>query len=237
MAKGGTTVTQTPLHELVRRPVIVFLDTETTGVDVRSSRILEVAAIRWDRSGRTTFEALMDPGANVTIPKQASDKNHITRERLISENARPSADVLKELDAFLQGADLLVAHNASFDLGILVHEYERLGLAPLRYEFMCTQAMAYLTETGVRRPNRGGYMMLGTKLEEVTECLGLGLKDAHHAMADVAMTESVFPRLLERARKQGLDVLNLLTHPQWLVKAGKAQPDYVPPGGRVEVVA
>jgi len=230
------TTGQVPLHELVGRSAVVLFDTETTGVDVRTSRLLEVAAIRWDQDGRTTFEALMDPGADVIIPREASNTNHITRERLAAENARPSAEVLGEFDAFLEGADLLIAHNASFDLGMLSYEHQRLDLALPRCSFMCTMSMAYLTKAGVERLNRGGYTMLGVKLEDVAECLGLELEDAHHAAVDVAMVELVFPHLLERAKAQGLDALNLLIHRRWLVEKGKSQPDYVPPDGRVEIV-
>lgn len=230
-------MTQTALHELVNRPAIVFLDTETSGTDIRRDRILQIGAIRWDSTGRSTFETLVDPGPEVVIPTEASNIHHITRETLAEANAPIS---VYAIDAFLQfcsGANLLIAHNANFDLGILAYECQRLDLPIPPYEFMCTRTMAYLTGAGVRRPNRGGFMMLGTKLEEVSEFFGLALEGAHDAAADIAMTELVFPHLLERAQTQGLDVLNLLMHQEWLVRKGKAQPDYVPPGGRVKVVA
>lgn len=227
----------TPLHELVRRNAVVLLDSETTGVNIRTDRILQIGAIRWDETGRTTFETLADPGFDVVISQEAISKHGITREKLTAENAPPSLLALTNFLYFCGGASLFVAHNAPFDLGILTYECQRYGLNAPRYDFIDTVALAYLTGTGIQRMNRGNYPMLGTKLEEVAQALGLTLEGAHDAMNDIAMVELVLPALLQKARQQGRPILNSVIHREFLVRKGQMQPEWLPPRSEFYVVA
>lgn len=229
----------TNLYELLGRPVVLF-DTETTGVNVRTDRILEIAAIRWDQGGRTEFHTLVNPGPDVVIPPGATEKHGITRERLEAENAPPTMQALQDFARFYYGISLFAGHNVPYDIGILNAELERqfgFKVSPLRYDFICTNALAIFTGTGIMRPNRGGYMQLGTKLEEVAAALNLTLEGAHQAANDIAMTEMVLPALYQRAIDQTRPILNAMVHRQWLVDRGVTRPDYVPPRAVIYLVA
>lgn len=224
------------LYELLGRPIVLF-DTETTGVNVFADRIVEIAAIRWDADGRTEWHTLVNPGPDVIIPEQAIAKHGITRERLEAENAPPTGLVLEAFLEFSRGVGLFGGHNVPYDLGILQSELARYGTPALRCDFICTNAMAIFTGTGIMRPNRGRYMQLGTKLDEVAQALGLTLVGAHQAMNDIAMTELILPHLYQRALEQTRPVLNAMVHRKWLVDKGVMRPDYMPPRAVVYLVA
>lgn len=220
------------LYELLGRPVVLY-DLETSGLDPQGNRVIELAAIRWDKQGRLPFESLLNPG--VQLSSEITKLTGITQEQV--DAAPPAAEVWAQFRDFLNGVSLLVAHNAPFDLSFLAAELQRNGLPSKSADFICTNAVAVMTGTGIKRPNRGGYMQLGTKLPEVAEALGLTLEGAHRAGADIAMTEMVLPHLIQRAKEQCRPILNSIIHRQWLIEKGKARPDYVPPRAIVYTVA
>jgi DNA polymerase-3 subunit epsilon len=112
-------------------PVVGF-DTETTGVDVTSDRLVTAAVVR--RVGRTASVTswLADPG--VEIPEAAAAIHGISTAHA-RRFGRPPHEVLDEVagtlaDALLRG-EPVVAFNASFDLSLLDAELHRHGLATL----------------------------------------------------------------------------------------------------------
>lgn len=113
------------LRELWGRVSFAVLDFETTGLDSRSDRICEIGALRLSETGAeaASLDLLVNPG--LPIRPEASRVNGITDEMV--RDARPVEEALPELLAFL-GDSVIVAHNASFDLGFLKAAAERAGL-------------------------------------------------------------------------------------------------------------
>ncbi|GII98647.1 DNA polymerase-3 subunit epsilon [Sediminihabitans luteus] len=113
-------------------PLIGF-DTETTGVDVTSDRIVTAALVHRDPAGGTVARTwLLDPG--VEIPAEAAAIHGITTEHARA-HGRPPADALDEIAAELATAAArgvpVVAYNAAFDLTLLDAELVRHGLRTL----------------------------------------------------------------------------------------------------------
>ncbi|RVU36010.1 hypothetical protein EOI86_12245 [Hwanghaeella grinnelliae] len=100
----------------VRRAV--FLDTETTGTDVLRDEVIELAMVAFDydpTSGAVhkvyeaeAFNRFRDPGR--PIPPDATRVNNITDE-MVAGKTISDADV----ESFLDGVGLVIAHSASFD--------------------------------------------------------------------------------------------------------------------------
>ena len=94
----------------------IALDTETTGVDHRTCEVIELAmvAFRYSRAdGRIlgvarTFAALQQPSA--PIPPEIVRLTRITDADVAGRNIDAA-----EVAAFVEGADLVLAHNAAFD--------------------------------------------------------------------------------------------------------------------------
>lgn len=93
----------------------VAVDLETTGVDARVDRIIEVGAVRMvDGEVRESFAALVNPGCE--IPADVVYLTGIHDADVAA--APPIGEVLPRLVEFV-GDDPVVAHNASFDVGFL----------------------------------------------------------------------------------------------------------------------
>jgi DNA polymerase-3 subunit epsilon len=108
---------------------VVGFDTETTGVDVATDRVVTAALVRRDAFGTAVRSWLIDPG--VEIPEGAAAIHGITTEHARALG-RPPAAALEEIAAALAGAALrgepIVAYNACFDLSLLDAELRRHGL-------------------------------------------------------------------------------------------------------------
>lgn len=106
----------------------IVLDTETTGLDPASDRVIEIGAIEIVNlvpTGRH-FHRYLNPGREV--PESAVAVHGLDAAFLADKPA--FAAVVDEFLAFL-GEDRLVIHNAAFDLGMLNAELARLGRPPL----------------------------------------------------------------------------------------------------------
>lgn len=103
---------------------VVFVDIETTGGGYRNSRVLEVAAIRYEE-GRVTreFSTLLDPEAH--IPASITTLTGITANDVIG--APTFADIADELAEVIEGA-VFIAHNVRFDYTFLKHEFALVGM-------------------------------------------------------------------------------------------------------------
>ena len=103
---------------------IVF-DTETTGLEAGTDRLVEVGAIELVNRVATgrVWHRYINPGR--PISPDAIAVHGITDERVAKEPR--FAEMAADLAAFLEGATL-VAHNASFDVGFLDAEFGELGL-------------------------------------------------------------------------------------------------------------
>ncbi len=95
---------------------IVALDLETTGLSPRHDRIVEFAAVRW-RAGVevASFQSLCHPGRH--IPDGVIRVHGITNEMVA--DAPSVAQVLPDFLDFCAQADVVVAHNAPFDMGFI----------------------------------------------------------------------------------------------------------------------
>jgi DNA polymerase-3 subunit epsilon len=109
---------------ILERPLVV-LDTETTGMDFMRDRIVEFAAVKLHVDGRReTLRTLINP--KEPIPFEASRVHGITDEmvRDAPTFVEAAADILR----FMAGADLAGYNIGRFDLPILRHELERVGM-------------------------------------------------------------------------------------------------------------
>lgn len=107
---------------------IVF-DTETTGLDARVDRVIEIGAVELVHrfpTGRT-FHVYLNPEGR-EINAEATAVHGITKAQLVDKPR--FADVAAEFLAFIDGA-VLIAHNASFDMAFINAELARVGQAAI----------------------------------------------------------------------------------------------------------
>ncbi|MBO9122050.1 MULTISPECIES: DNA polymerase III subunit epsilon [unclassified Rhizobium] len=110
----------------------IIFDTETTGLDNRTDRIIEIGGIELFNHFPTgkTLHIYINPGDQKVHP-DALAVHGITDEFL--KDKQPFAAVAQEiLDFFGEGK--WIAHNATFDMGFINAELARLALPPISPE-------------------------------------------------------------------------------------------------------
>ncbi len=114
----------------------IVLDTETTGLSVEDDhRVIEIGCLELQGRRRTEhqFHVFLNPDREIDAGAVAV--HGISNEKL--RDAPRFADVVESFIEFIRGAELVI-HNASFDVGFLDRELERLGPAWGRLGDYCT---------------------------------------------------------------------------------------------------
>ncbi len=159
----------------------VVLDVETTGLSRRHHRILELALVSTDPSGRTQEEwaTRFDPQG----PVGATHIHGITREDVVG--APTFSMLVDEITRRLSGR-AVVAHNAVFDLGFLRAEFGRVGRELPWMPALCTLEASrhYLPRLAQRR------------LADCCATAGIPLVAAHSALGDARATAALLAHFL-----------------------------------------
>lgn len=163
----------------------LFFDTETTGLSRNGDHVVQLAWVLSDSDGRVLDEQchVIRPDG-YSIPPSAARIHGITT--LIAEECgKPIKYVLKRFNEAVALATVTVAHNISFDLGILQNDYGNSGIAfPFHGKTqVCTMK---LSTTWCRLPKLNGSPGFKyPKLEELHYRLfGKAFDNAHDALAD-----------------------------------------------------
>ena len=122
----------------LRDATFVVFDIETTGFSVTYDRIIQIAA-RKVLHGQVieTFECFVNP--KMPIPKRITEITSITNEMV--EEALTIEEMLPKFLAFIDGA-ILVAQNASFDVGHIYANMERLNIPYKEFPVIDTMQLA-----------------------------------------------------------------------------------------------
>ena len=107
----------------------VVLDTETTGLSAKDGhRIIEIGAVEMVNLSITGRSLHFYINPERDIDATAQDIHGLSSELLADKPV--FADILAEFNDFI-GNDILVIHNAPFDIGFLNAELSRCGCPPL----------------------------------------------------------------------------------------------------------
>ena len=168
------------------------VDTETTGLDPQKNRLIEIAAIRI-RGGKETarFETLIKPGRKLS--KKITEITGITDEDL--RDAPMPQDALQQFMDFLQD-DIIVAHNANFDVNFIYDSLQRCALPPLKNNFVDTLRLAKFV-----LPCMEDY-----KLSSLANYYQIPQPVAHRALADCETTAQLLQKLEEDIKARSIDL-------------------------------
>lgn len=189
----------------------VGFDTETTGVDTSTARIVTAALIiRVPDTLTETKTWLLDPG--VEIPPETTAVHGITTEHA-RQHGQPAAEGLEEiaetLAEHLRNDAPVVVYNASFDLPLLEAELARHGLPTLE-ERVGTKHYPVLDplvlDRWVDRYRKGK-----RKLSDLTAHYGVTVEDElHNAEVDVLAMLDVLEEMARRWPQIGMTALDQL---------------------------
>ncbi len=164
---------------------LAVIDTETQGLDPATDACIEVAVILYDIEHRAPVESY----ASLIRAKgnAAEAVNRIAPSLL--ESAPRGGDVWSVVRAMVARADAVVAHRAEFDVGFIPPSV--LGECPV----LCSKF-------DIEWPHG----KLGDHLVHLALAHGVGVMEAHRALADC----NLLVRLFQRVAEQGVDVPAML---------------------------
>ena len=147
----------------------VFVDIETTGGSYRNSRVIEVAAIRYENGEITgQFQSLINPGT--PIPYYITQITGLTDGDVAL--APRFEEIASEFYKVMKGA-VFVAHNVRFDYSFLRHEFALAGFE-FKPKLLCTVRLSRALYPEAR----------GHSLQKLIERHNIEVNSRHRAFAD-----------------------------------------------------
>ena len=193
----------------LNRP-LVWLDLETTGLDPRRDRIVEISIIREEPDG-SVEERTRRINPQMPIAAGATAIHGITNDDVKDEP--PFDRVAKDLAGILEGADLGGFGVTRFDLPLLSAEFRRAGVSFSLAGRSVIDAKTIYHQKEPRDLSAASRYYLGNDLQS-----------AHSAAADVKAARDVFYQQLERYPDLAGDVDSLseqLRDASWVDTEGK----------------
>ena len=173
----------------------VVFDVETTGLSAVYNKLIQVAASKMHKGNVIEqFDEFIDPGH--PLSEFTTQLTGITDDMV--RGSKPLEQVLKEFQAFCQGS-ILVAHNATFDVGFMNMNYQRHHLPVIKQPVIDTLEFARNLYPEFKRHGLG----------PLTKRFQVSLESHHLANFDAEATgRLLFIFLNDAKEKFGIELLS-----------------------------
>ena len=154
----------------------VVFDFETTGLSPASDRVIDIGMVRTDANGNplSYWSSLINPQQAV----RATEIHGISDKDV--EGAPSFADAFDDIFRRIQG-QVLVAHNAKFDMSFLKVEMARTGWDLPKTPVICTMQESRNFIPGLTKRN----------LQTCVNTLGINQQVEHRALGDATLTTTL----------------------------------------------
>ncbi len=174
--------------ETTASPFVVF-DIETTGFSKEKCKIIEIGAVKVENGEVTErFSTFIDPG--MPIPQEITELTGITDSMV--RNAPSFEEVIDSFIEFCSGC-VMVAHNASFDMGFMKRKSEECGRS-FDLPYLDTLILARCMYPGLSN----------YRLDTICRHLGVILAHHHRAVDDAEATANAFINMLAELDSKGM---------------------------------
>ena len=194
-------IRSTHLSIYIPMRALLFIDTETTGLDTGKDRIVQLSTRLVSTTGHRDYNQMVRP-ENFIIPAAATKIHGITNQ-VATLRGTAISQVLEDFFLQLDQADIVIGHNVQYDIAIIIAEAKRhgyhnlvdaltgpqFGLNTGRRAAICTQCLAadYLEATG-KTPS-----LSSTKLTTIyRQLFGEELAGAHDALVDAVACQRIY---------------------------------------------
>ena len=177
---------------------ILILDTETTGLDIENDDCLEVGSILFNVKSRSV---LAQQSFLLPVEKNNAEKiNNIPAE--ITRLPQPLLEAIKYFESLIQFSDVMVAHNAEFDM----KWFGSQKLPQIEKPWICS--MDDITWPSDRQ------LKTRPSVKDLALAYGIPVWSAHRALTDCIYLAEVFKRCNELEK-----LLNRALEPKVLLRA------------------
>jgi DNA polymerase III epsilon subunit family exonuclease len=167
------------------------LDTETTGLNSKECRIIEVGAVKFQKQAiinETGFLCKIPEN----IPQKITEISGITNEMI--QNEKPFAEYADWLINEIKSVDFVVAYNAEFDKGFIKEELVRIKKA--LPDVVWIDPMVFIKEVDKFKK--------GKKLADAAARWNIKLAQAHRALDDAKACGELLCKLAPKLQTKSL---------------------------------
>jgi|LGVF01.2.fsa_nt_gb DNA polymerase III epsilon subunit family exonuclease len=170
---------------------IVFFDLETTGLDPKEDRIIEIGFLEVDfKTLEVVNELNLLINQDVEISEKITEITGITK-KMLEENGVGEFEMFTKIQDFIKDESLLVAYNTQFDINFIMELYRKIKQDK---DFVITNDM--LDIMAVYR-DRHGYPH---RLQNAIEMYNVDLENTHRALDDIKATFEVFKAMSKETK-------------------------------------
>lgn len=185
----------------------VVLDTETTGADARTAKLVTIGAVAVVEGQIVLSDAFEE------IIWTSYNSPSVTVHGITRDETRDGVEEAEALEFFLKylGDGVIVGHHIGHDITTINRATERLFGAQLQNQSLDTMDLTlHLKDDGAfsDRPEFEDF-----SLDALCDLFRIEAHDRHTAGGDAFITAQIFIRLLRLARKAGRSTLGALTQP------------------------
>lgn len=177
----------------------VVFDIETTGLSKENDKITEIGAVKVENG------KIVDHFSTFVNPKRRLSEEIVKLTNITDDMLKDAPTIDKVLPEFLKfcGNSVLVAHNASFDVGFIRNNAEVLHIPSVDNTVLDTVELSRTLLPELKKH----------KLDIVAEHLGVSLEGHHRAVNDAEATAEIFIKLVAMLKQKGVtnvDEINVL---------------------------
>lgn len=173
-------------HIDLENATYVVFDVETTGLSAVYDSIIELAAVKIQNGQKIDeFSSFANPHHKLsatTIELTGIEDKDV-------ENAPEIEDVIRDFHEWIGEGSILVAHNASFDMGFLYTSYKKFGLSDTVHPVVDTLELARFLYPDMK----------SHRLNVLCKKFGIDLTQHHRAIYDCRATGDLLLHLLKDA--------------------------------------
>ncbi|WP_102271423.1 PolC-type DNA polymerase III [Cytobacillus massiliigabonensis] len=191
LVDDGVPIAYNSSHRQLSEDTYVVFDVETTGLSAVYDTIIELAAVKI-RDGEIIdrFESFANPHHRLSAT--TINLTGITDD--LVENAPEIEDVLKDFHEWT-GDAILVAHNASFDMGFLNVGYKKINLGKAANPVIDTLELARFLYSDMKNH----------RLNTLAKKFDIELTQHHRAIYDAEATGYLLLKMLKDATEKGIE--------------------------------
>lgn len=191
LVDDGVPIAYNEAHRLLAEDTYVVFDVETTGLSAVYNKVIELAAVKIkDGEIIDRFESFANPHHRLSAT--TINLTGITDDMV--ENAPEISDVLERFSIWA-GNDVLVAHNASFDMGFLNVGYKKMGKEKAANSVIDTLELGRFLYPDMKNH----------RLNTLTKKFEIELTQHHRAIYDAEATGYLLMKMLKDANSKGIE--------------------------------
>ncbi len=172
---------ETPgVSKTLDQTALVFLDIETTGLDIEKDQIIEIGAVKVSNGEEFEFHRLIE--TDISIPEVVHKLTGISNEML--KDKTKLEEGIQDFFTFIQGATL-VGYNISFDIKFINRELQKHSLEPIHNQTIDLMLAA----------KRKNSFQTNYKFETTLKEYGINEIVCHRALKDARLMHVLYSKM------------------------------------------